>query len=274
MPLTPDRAVTNGVRSGVVVNGVRTVAAVDPLAALSDDWTGGSSDVQIRGWQWYRENAVATQMVSGGVLELDPVAGGNGPNGTFWYNNNRGFHLFKLVSGAADMRSRLRVTDSAGADVPPASSFRLGGIAVHDPQRPDYNFLHVVGGTVNNAQGRVEWKTNDGALGISTSTFDSVADPSGALNIDLRIVRSAANLQVFNTYVRASSAQPNLASDDGWTLVQLIDRADNTAPLRQGGVAAVAMPDELEWGLIVYAVNAVHDVKQYNDGVEFKTVAA
>lgn len=241
-------------------------ASSDPLARLSDDFSGSTLDPS---WSIFNGSLIASDEVSGGTgLNFQITSGG--ANGSFWYNGFDGCLIYKLVEGPCDMRVRLRVRDSANSGNPPTSDSRIAGIAAHDPTRPPtpgatYNYVHTGFGSVDsNPDNRVEWKTTD----LDVSTYASTSWPVGGgdLDGDLRIVRSAADLQIFETYVKPSTTP--LDSPGGWTLQQAISRTSNAQPAR---AAAQPLPDVLQWGIMIYSSEVVHDIRSFVRQVLFST---
>lgn len=239
----------------------------DPLAPLSDDFNGEQLDSS---WLFFNRNLVTTASVTGGgPLNYQIPAGG--ASGSFWYNGFVGSLMYKPVTGACDMRARLRVRNTANTANPPTTDSRVAGIAAHDPTRPPtagatYNYVHTGFGAVNSQPTNVvEWKTTD----LSVSTYAPTEWPPGGtgdLDGDLRIVRRASDLQVFEVFVKPSTTP--LSSPNGWTLLQLINRNDNSQPSR---AAASPMPDTLQWGIMVYSSEVVHDIRSFVRQVLFST---
>ena len=246
--------------------------APDPLAALSDDMSSGAS-LADNGWtlEDTSPTSTPTSTISGGVADLQIATGGT--TGSLWFDIYDGALWHKEVDGACDMRARVRVTDSAGTGLPPFAQFRVGGIAAHDPDRSTYEYIHTGVGSLANGQHNIEWKSTDN----SDSAFAGAATvlTGGQLLYDLRMVRRASDLQVFDLHYRAGTAEA-LESDTGWTLRQTIDRSDDTAPDRaaNGGTSAVPLPSTLRWGLILYASAVVHNIRMFVSEVQFSTPSA
>lgn len=234
---------------------------VDPLAALSDDFESDEADVEDRGWLWHNESVVATQAIAGGELNLDITEGGGA--GSFWFDGFEGMLLYKLVTGDADVRARIRVRNTAGDGTPAPDNFRLVVLAAHDPDRATVlNYVHVGMGSTNEAGNSAEWKTTDDSVSTFGNNSSSGLSP---LELDFRLVRVG---QVFTAYVRFTGAEP-LSSDVGWgSAWQVMDRSSNLTPAR---AAAVPMPDTLQWGIAVYSNQATHDVQGFVDEVRFAT---
>lgn len=213
---------------------------LDP-AVFIDDFETGDTLVENRGWAWFDEETVATQTIAGGELRLVSTEGG--ASGAWIYNENRGNLLHKPVTGDFDARTRSRVRNAAGTGSPAGGvplEWRFGGgISITDPDDTDHNSLHMMFGGDPDGQDRGEWKTTDGTV----STWASVP-LTPPLDYDARVVRVG---QVFSLYIRAFDAELGLedegyvalGDDDDWTLVQTIDRTDNTTPAR---ATAVPMP--------------------------------
>lgn len=234
---------------------------VDPLAALSDDFSSGST---MTGNGWTIEDSIPSASPSDTITagEADLTISGGGVGGSFAFDGNDYCLWYKEVTGACDFRARVRVENAAGTGLPPASSFRIAAIHAADPDRTTYEYVHVGLGAINTGVLSIEWKTtdnSDSAYGGSALTLTG-----GEILYDLRIVRTAADLQVFDLYVRAGTAQ-DLDSDTGWTLFQTIDRTDDTVPDRaaNSGSTAVALPDTLRWGFTIYSLGSTHNIRMY-----------
>jgi hypothetical protein len=240
--------------------------AADPLARLSDDFSGDQLDPS---WSFYNRGLVATSSVGGGTaLNYQITAGGVA--GSFWYNEFAGSLIYKLVEGPCDMRARIRARNSANSGNPPLGTARIVGIAAHDPLRPPtpgatLNYVHTGTGVVAPAVTTVvEWKTTD----LNVSTFNTNTWPVGGvgdLDADLRIVRRT-DLQIFDIYVKPSTTPLN--SPSGWTLQQSINRTSTAQPVR---AAAEPLPDVLQWGLMVYSSEAIQDIRSFVRQVLFST---
>lgn len=235
----------------------------NPFAGLSDDFDGDALDPS---WLFFNENLIADRSVANGELSVQITAGGT--NGSFWYNDNDGILIYKTITGPVDMRARVRVRNSANTGNPDTAPARVGGIAAHDPNRPpnpgaSYNYVHTGLGRVDNSVTTVvEAKTTD----LSLSTYVPTQWPLVGIPLDgdLRIVRHAEDLQIFETYVRSSTLP--LSSDEGWELTMRINRADNTEPARPD---AVPLPDTLQWGIMVYTNLDAVDVRMFVEQVLF-----
>jgi hypothetical protein len=229
-----------------------STGAVTPF---DDDFESGEVDVEDRGWSWFNESNVTAQAVTSGELNIQIDAGGAA--GSFWFDANDGVLLYKTLSGDADVRARVRVLNTAGDAPPAASNFRLVVLAAHDPDRSSaYNYCHVGAGSTSQTGSRVEWKTTD----ASVSTYgDNGSDITTPIAVDLRLVRSG---QVLTPYWRDTAG--DLSSNTGWTALQVMDRSDDTTPAR---ASAVPMPHVLQWGMAVYANQAIHDVQGYVDEI-------
>lgn len=216
-------------------------APADPLAALSDSFSGGSLDPK---WTLYEGSGNATLTVAGGVLRFEIDSGS--ASGSFWYNEFQGDLVHQTVTGNFDVVATLTVRDAAGTALPPTDNFRLAGIAAHDPDRAsNLNYVHVALGATSAADLRCEWKTTV----ANVSTYDSVSWPSGTGQI--RLVRED---QLFSAYVRATSS-------DAWTLVQAMDRTANP------------LPATLQVGPMVYSNLALHDILGDYDAITFATAS-
>lgn len=251
----------------------------DPLSVLDDDFEG-TDNLETRGWTLYKSAAVASQACSGGECDFRALAGGGGVGGTtsFWFDGTAdGILAYKLVTGDFDARLRCRVRNTANSGNPAVTNFRIAGLAVHDPVRTSnvFNYLHIGAGSAAQAQNRIEWKTTDdgGQASNDTSAFNSAAWAGGNLDVDLRIVRAG---QVFTLYYRASSG--DLLDDvAAWSTLTTINRSSNLTPDRDtnGALAnlAVALPDTLQIGLVVYSNTAAHDVRMFAQEFRVRTPA-
>lgn len=233
----------------------------DVLAELSDSFSRGAS---LTGNGWAIEDtspsSSPSDTIAAGAADLEVAAGGTG--GSFWFDTNEGALWYKTITGPVDFRARVRVTNAAGTDLPPVTQFRVAGIAAHDPDRTTLEYLHIGLGSNNSAALQVEWKTtdaSDSAYGYTEATLTG-----GSLLYDLRIVRRATDLQVFDLYVRAGTAR-TLDDNEGWTLEQTIDRSDADVPDRaaNNGSVAVELPQTLRYGPMLYANAEAHDLRMY-----------
>lgn len=223
-------------------------APVDPLAALSDDWLGGSADVATRGWGVTKPAALAGAVVDtvGGTMTLSIVAGSTGATGSFWFNNADGVHLWKEVDGDCQCTAEWTVQNAAGSGVPPSSSYRLVGIAAHDPASVSLNrnYEHAALGVVNGVPQCREWKDTH----ASTSLFGG--DSIGTWHAWIRVTRVG---QLFTM----SSSLDGVSFSDFHT--------------RNRSTNGPAMPDVMRWGPMCYAVLASHDIRGVCHGVTFAT---
>lgn len=204
---------------------------------------------------------------------MDLVVSGGGTTGSFAFDRNDYCLYYFTVSGAFDWRVRMRARNTANTDQPPASAFRLTGIHVADPANNGSvnNFVHLVRGTVNATQNRIEWKTNDDNGGASSdvSAFNSIACPVAAASyVDLRMVRRAASMQLIELYSRDPVATTDVLDDSvSWSAVLAghVDRTSNAQPARavNGAAAnlAVQLPETVRLGFIVYASTNPHDTR-------------
>ena len=252
-------------------------ALMDPLSVFDDTFDGDLSK-----WTEYKSAAVATQTVSGGELDLEVNAGGGGVGGatSFWFDGTaNGQLLYQTISGAFDARLRARVRNTANSGNPPATSFRIAGIAAHDPDRTNnvFNYLHIGAGSTGGAGNTIEWKTTDDAdASNDTSAFDSVAWTGTDLDVDLRMVRRASNTQIFDLYWRET--EPDLLSAANWTSLVTVDRTDNTTPDRDANGAsanqAISLPNTIQVGLIVYSNVTTHDIRMFAEEFRVRSTAA
>lgn len=248
----------------------------DILSWLDDDFNG-TGDIETRGWGWYKEGAVASQVLGAGELDMTITAGAGGIGGAtaFWFDGTAdGDLLFKTVRGPFDARLRARIRNTADAANPAVTSFRIAGLAVHDPNRASnvFNYVHIGGGSTNTANNRVEWKTtdDDGGASNDTSAFNAVDWSGGNMDIDLRIVRRRSNLQLFDLLWRPSSG--DLLSGGAWNTLIQVNRASNASPDRDtnGALAnlAIPMPPVVQVGAMIYSQSAAHDIRMHL--VDFK----
>lgn len=225
-------------------------APVDPLAALDDDFLGGSTDITTRGWSIYKPAALANTVVdtTAGTFTVAIVAGSTGATGSFWFNNADGVLVYKDVDGDCEMTAELTLQNATGAGVPPSSSYRLVGVAAHDPASVSLNrnYEHVALGTVNAVPQSDEWK--DTHASVSLFGGNSI----GTWHAWVRLIRVG---QVFTMQ----------SSTDGV--------AFNTIRTRDRSVNGPAMPDVMRWGIMCYAVLASHDIRGICHGVTFRTPA-
>lgn len=214
----------------------------------------------------------ASTGITGSELNFEVVQGNTA--GSFWFDNNEGAFIWTPVTGAFDARTRVRVRNSADTGNPPATAFRICGLAVHDMDRTNYNYIHIGAGATSIGVNSVEWKTTDSNGGSSdTSAFNSVAFPTGGdLDIDLKIVRRASDLQVFDLEWRPTTGsvglyQDILEEDGGWRSLVTVDRTDNTTPDRNGNGAsadlAISLPNEVGVGLILYSNSSNHNIRGF-----------
>lgn len=224
---------------------------VDPLAALSDTFESGSTDMATRGWTIYKATSISSITVASGRARFAIVQGGfNGdPATSFWFNEFDGGLPYKEVDGDCDMRARITVWNSTFDGLPTQTQFRIAGIALHDPDRSSFfNYTHVGGGVVNGAYA-VETKNTVN----SASTFPAAAySPTSPWDMDVRILRVGAG--VTTHYRHEPSVE--LADDTGWTQHQSYTRA---------------FPTTCQWGLMVYANQAAHAIGCDYHEVQFRT---
>lgn len=229
-------------------------------------------------WLLYQPTpGTATADIVGDELNLRVSGGGAG--GSHWQDADDGALLYQPITGAFDVRARVRVRDQTGSGNPFAGGYRLAGIAAHDPAGVGsgnvHNYVHIALGVANATAFQVEWKTtdHDGGASDDVSAFGAVAAPSATVyDADLRIVRREGALQMFDLYMRLSTG--DLATVTDWTLVQTIDRSSNLTPARStaGALAnlAVALPDTLWVGAMVYNNTLQEHVMLFVD--EFRSV--
>jgi hypothetical protein len=234
------------------------VAAEPGLSALSDDFNSGATDVEARGWSWYKESSVSTQSVASGRFRLGINAGGTTTvatgNSSFWFNTADGCLLYKEVDGDVDMRARITIWNSTFDGLPSNTSFRLGGIACHNPSRASnvFNYVHVGGGVVN---GVYSFETKSTTNNVSTFPADAMATASPWI-VDIRLVRAGS---VLTSYGRNAPGATALASNVGMTQLRQFTRAD--------------LPSTCQWGLMLYSNAVGHGIGIDYDEVQFAEVA-
>lgn len=238
-------------KRALLVEAARTgiVAPIDPLAALSDAFDSGPMAILDRDWLIHNGSVLAgSAMVSMGALMHTATAGGS-PGGSFWFNATQGYLIYKLVSGDCDMRARQTVTNVATTGLPPASSFRIAGIAMHDPDRTLLNYTHIGMGPVG---GPLSFETKNTVNNVSAFPA-AAATAVHPWTADIRLTRVGTTV---TTYYRESVAG-DLSDDSGWTQHQQYTRAD--------------FPSEMQWGMMVYSNQTVHDIAASVDEVLFST---
>lgn len=221
---------------------------VDPLAALDDDFLGGSTDITTRGWAINKPLANANTVVDtvAGTFTVAIVAGSTGATGSFWFNNSDGMLVYKDVAGDCEMTAEFTVQNAAGSGTPPASSYRLVGVAAHDPASVSLNrnYEHAALGVVNGTTQANEWKDTH----ASTSLFGG--NSIGTWHAWIRLTRVG---QLFTM----SSSTDGIAFTDFHS--------------RDRSVNGPAMPSTMRWGIMAYAVLALHDIRGVCHGVTFRT---
>lgn len=241
-------------------------------AYLADDFTDDTeANPLLRGWSYYKAAAIADAEVNASALQLEIVQGGSAANGSLWYtadpaNEFDGMLVYKAIGPASgtpvsfDARARLVALNTAQDDDPPVAGgeYRYVVLAAHDPDRTNFNYVHVgIGADPSGLE--VEVKTTDSDGVTAQSVYPVVAAAGGGasgMQYDVRIVRRRTNPQVFDCYYRSGTARA-LTDDTGWTLHTTIDRTDDATPVR--GVA-VELPDDLHLGIGVYANPTTHDI--------------
>lgn len=250
-----------------------SVLGGDILAALSDGFEGATLDPS---WTIEDDNGAlegASGIVSG---EYNLRLSAGGAAGSWWFDDRSGVLIYREIVGPFMCRVRVRVRNDADTALPPTGSFgKYMGIAAHDPDRSALNYVHIVAGS--DAAASVEWKTTDAEPGGSTNTTawdPSTVPPNTTVEVDLQLVRRASNQQLFDMYYRDATGGHALADDDPpFTLLQTIDRTDNTSPGRAafgaGADLAVPLPARLRVGMVGYSVAAADDVQGFFDGIIF-----
>jgi hypothetical protein len=262
----------------------------DPFEEISDDFSTGVSDLEERGWSFYKSSALAQAEVVDDAMQVIPIRGGGGDyqgggaiaTASFWYTQSNvdqrdGLLVYKAVGPAAgtpvsfDARARVIVTNEDGDDVPPATvgEWRFAGFAVHHPTRTSYlRYLHIgLGSEGGAAVTGIECKVNrvNASGGMSVFPVEEV-DVTGldALEYDLRIVRRASDTQVFDMYTRPVSSGEALTSNDGWTLHYTVvwtdgeDAADDFPACPQE--TDDPFPDDVQLGVMNYSNAEAVDV--------------
>jgi hypothetical protein len=214
--------------AGEALAGEAWDAPPDAFASYRDEFAWATLDPR---WSVYKPDS-ATVTVSGGRVRIEPVQGGSGLTGCFWYSSSNGalgseqndgvfvYQTFGPGAGTPtsfDVRARIRVRDAADTGNPPADvgTWRFGGLAVHDPTRTSYlRYLHCALGTEGGAAvSGIENKVNRVNATGGASVFP-VAALVGALARDVRIVRRATDANIFDMYDAASTGA--LSRSTGW----------------------------------------------------------
>lgn len=231
--------------------GLCAISTGDRDSLLSQSFSNSPSGSLDPTWGIYKPAAIANATIANNVLGLRPVQGGAGATGSLWFDDNDGILIYKLVTGNFTAILDCRSRNAAGTGAPPiaAGQWRLTGLAAHDPSEAPlptgFNYVHVAYGSVNEdlTQLVCEWKN----CVNSVSPYGNIAWPSGAGQ--LRISRTA---QVFDLYTR-------LTPQDGWTLVNSLDRAANP------------LPATLRVGMMAYASVAGSDISAQNSQILFSS---
>ncbi len=223
-------------------------APADPLSALDDNFIGGSSNMATRGWSTYKPAALAGAVVDTalGTMTLSIVAGSTGATGSFWFDNADGVLLYKDVTGNCQMTARITAQNAAGSGNPGTSSYRLAGIAAHDPASisGNRNYEHAAIGTVNGVAQSNEWK--DTRASVSLFGGSSIASSTAWVRLT----------RVGQVFTMATSLD-GVAFTDYHT----INRA----------TSGPSMPSTMRWGMMVYAVLASHDIRGVYRDIRFRT---
>lgn len=197
---------------------------------LDDEFPGSSLDAK-----WTLEDTAVssspTVTVSGGEALLEIGAGGAG--GSFWFNAADGILYWQEVTGDFDCVADCYVENAAGSGLPPATSFRIGGIACHDPDRSNFDYVHVGLGAAGLATLAAESKNTV----ANVSAYTAVANTTGAAEIRLTRVG-----QVF-------TCQYTTTPGSGYTTINTYDRT------------AAPMPSTCRLGLMLYSNQTVHDMR-------------
>lgn len=236
-----------------VVLGSGRGGPTDPLAALDDSFTGGSTDIETRGWSIYKPAALANTTVDTGLgqFAVEIANGGGGAEGSFWFDLSDGVLVYKAVTGDCEMTARYSVQNTAGDGTPTETGFRLVGIAAHDPDRSTvFNYEHAALGVTNGVGQSAEYKdTIDSDSGANSGTlpgFGSVV--AGSYDAWIRLTR------VGDVWTMAYSLD-----DETYTTIHTANRTTNP------------LPATLQWGLMCYAQPVTHDIRGICHGVTFRT---
>lgn len=235
-----------------------------PWGHLVGNFAVGPTDLSARGFRWYKPAAVrpGSGIITGGRLRIVPNAGGAGPTSSWWYSLNPGFAQdgmlawLPIVGTGWSARARMVVSNEAGDDAPPGGPgiWTFGGLGFHNPTRPPYSYLHAALGTDPfNARG-LEAKTTDDGVSVYPVT---AATGSGPIAYDVRVDRDLDDPQVFRVYFRPTTPGVPLVSDDDWELALVINRDDDTEPVR---ASAEPLPLVLQMGFMVYSNTEEPDV--------------
>lgn len=215
------------------------------MAVVSTDFAGPALDPALA---TYKGASLVAVTFAGGRARFEPVQGAGGATGSFWFDGNDGFLVYYEITGDFDAVLDCAVRDEVDdVSAPPVDgSFRIAGIAAHDPDRAtNFDYVHCGFGATN-VELSAEWKTTV----ASVSTFGAIAWPS--TDGQLRIERVG---QLFNLYCRLTSSDP-------WTLLQAVDRT------------AAPLPATLQVGVMAYASDADHEIVLLADNLTITTPAS
>jgi hypothetical protein len=159
----------------------------------------------------------------------------------------------------------LRVSGVVWADtlavVEEMQGFPVGGVwSVNGAGviRRKYNYIHVGAGATGTGTPRVQWMTTDSNTpGLADCSAFGAANTTAPLDLDFRIVRRTADLQIFDLQWRLSSVEADLLGSVGWTTAQTINRSSNATPARSangaGANLAIPFPDTVLVGPTVFS---------------------
>lgn len=249
---------------------------LEPAPIISDTFPGAALDAAWLAFD--APSSGAAVAVSGGELNYSITTGGSG--GAFWRDEFDGSMRYRLIGGPFDLRCRVRARNTADNGVPPNLGYRTAGLIVANPSETRFNYVYVGAGSGNvTGESRIEWCTTDSASDgqADTSCAGSIGPwtvTNGAVAADLRIVRRQTNQQIFDLYAKLPDTA--LTASTGWTLVQTINRTDNTVPDRNtvpspgvglgisaGANNAIPLPFECRVGMYVSSSAATSNVRGY-----------
>lgn len=232
---------------------------VDPLAALSDTFDAGDSNPLNRGWSYFDPARIESATVEGGQLRHYSFGGGGG-NATrsFWFSTNRGYSIYKAISGDCRMTALLRARNEAGtADAAPDGfNSKVHAIQALDPDTTTLDYVlggvGIVGGNRCVMYQHCRNGSSGSAGGTNPGYDDAIAPwPPGGGNLDAEVQVERVG-QVFTVRARAVGAGL-------WSQILQVDRT------------AAPMSAELRWGITSYASVVAPDLSGRCDWVTFET---
>lgn len=168
------------------------------LSCKSDD-NGPDSGIDFLGYSWDKFNSgVFSYTINGTTLELELT------QNAVWLNNDRGGMFHTLVDGDFDFRATVRATKRSNSSSPD-DSFSFGGLIARDPNTGNENYVHLVAGTGDMAQG-VPQGYEHKVTSDSVSAYQIIYD--GNSEYDLRIVREGNNFTYYQRPAGSNEAEP------------------------------------------------------------------